>query len=79
MINSTPIPFFTDDIAIVAHTTSNEMSDAIGRPMTIREFAERVNGPVYLGTADNGELYAASGRYPNIQFLHGPEQVPAAA
>jgi len=79
MINSTPIPFFTDDIAIVAHTTSSDMSDAIGKPMTIREFGERVNGPVYLGTTDNGELYAAAGRYPNIQFLQGPENIQAAA
>jgi len=79
MINSTPIPFFTDDIEIVAHTTSADLGDAIGKPMTIREFGERVKAPVYLGTTPDGELYAAAGRYPNIQFLHGPENIQAAA
>lgn len=76
MVEQTPIPFFTDDIQITAHTTSTSMKDAIGRPMSVREFAERVEAPVSLGQTPEGDLYLATGRYPNIQFIQGPESLP---
>jgi hypothetical protein len=78
MVEQTPIPFFTDDIQITAHTTSTSMKDAIGRPMSVREFAERVEAPVSLGKTPEGDLYLATGRYPNIQWVQGPEFLAAA-
>lgn len=78
MKNLTPIPFFTDDIEITPHTTSADLGDAIGKPMTIREFAETAGQPVSLGQTETGELYAATGRYPNITFIEGPETIRGA-
>lgn len=75
MKNLTPIAFFTDDIEITPHSASADLGKAIGKPMTIREFAETVGQPVSLGKTDNGELYAAAGRYPNIVFIEGPETI----
>ena len=75
MRDITPIPFFTDDIAINPHTTSTDMESHIGGSISVREFSEIVGQPVALGKTPNGELYMACGRYPNISFVEGPESV----
>jgi hypothetical protein len=75
MSNYTTIPFFSDDIAIVPHSTSSNVGKLIGTRVTVRKFAEIVGEPVTLGQVDNGELYLASGRYPNISFIEGPELI----
>ena len=62
-----PVPFFTDDIAIVPHTATNAAQ--IGKPITLSAFA--AGRPVSLYQVESGELLA---RLADHTFIQGPEK-----
>ena len=64
-----PILFFSDEIVINVHTATKAQHL---RPISIAEFA---NGrPVYLEQRDDNKEYIVScGKYPDIEFIQGPE------
>lgn len=68
-----PVPFFTDDIEIAAHSATHAAD--IGQPISVADFA---NGePVSLYRLDNGELRCERRPAgPSAQcpvFIEGPE------
>ncbi len=74
-----PIPFFSDDIQVVPHTTSSDLGAQIGKPISVAEFSKITGKPVSLYETASGEFYLKCGQYPNITFVEGPERVAQAA
>lgn len=66
--------FFDADITIVPHSATHARH--LGREVTIEQFAQ--GRPVKLLICDEtGELTAQCGQYPDIEFIEGPEHLPA--
>lgn len=70
-----PIKFFTDDITIEPHTATAR--EHIGRPVTLREFAEGTPLSLYK-IEETGEYHVTNGQFliapgmPKV-FMEGPE------
>jgi hypothetical protein len=64
------VSFFTDDIKIIAHTATH--ADDIGKPISVREFAQ--GQPVSLYTMHNGDLMLIRNDA-HRTFIEGPEMV----
>ena len=65
----TPIPFFSDEIEINAHSATYR--EQLGH-ISVREFAD--GSPVSLSQCEEtGDFLIKKGKYPNIIFVEGPE------
>ena len=76
-MNMTPIPFFTDDLTLVAHSASTGLEDLLDRPVTVAEFTQRTgNNPISVFETEDGELILETHTRYNLNggmvFLQGP-------